>query len=371
MTSRASSPAALVLLTLGLLGVLLGIPARLSPQAPGGARTGLVVDARGYGAAHTPIYHFDAEGELVERTLTDEDGRFALQVPTTRAHILARPEVDRGLAPRWILDDPLGSGRLEFVLASATPLEIRVLDRWNDPVPGAEVRAYERGRQTTVLAIGTTDARGRASLVIPPRADVAVRVPGDPVRWLWRLDVASGDGPRHLDFATEEGQVVGGVVTGSSGPAEGLWVMAGDPDDPEDFAFALSAADGSFELAVAETAGTEVLVVDPRDRYLPRRLVLTGPEALEMALDHGEPLEVSYGAPAHAPGAWIWVWEPGEQVWSWGRPTGRDGKASLRVGRRFGLHARPVHPRYEGLTLWDLEYRSPFLRLDASSPGRP
>lgn len=373
MSPRAGpSPSLLLLLALVILGALVGIPLQLGPAAPTGPRTGLVVDARGYGAGHTSVYHFDADGQLVERVLTDPQGRFALQAPTTVAHVLVRPDAGQGLVPRWRLDEPLGSGRMDFVLAPAHPLAVLVRDRSGAAVTGAEVRVYERGPPAAVLTLALTDSEGRATLVAPPRADVAVRVRGAPERWAWRLDVAARDsGPRHLEIDLGDERVVHGVLHGADAPTAGAWVLAGDPDDPEDLGFTRSASDGRFAVAVADARRTEVLVVDPEHRYLPRRLLLTGPESLDVTLEHGEPLQVSYVSPARDPRAWIWAWDSEEQAWSWGVPTAPDGRANLRVGRRFGIHAQATSPAYEGLTLWDLEYRSPFLQLSAERAQRP
>lgn len=371
MRARGVPITLLLVLALGLLGALLGVPT-LTPPAPAGARTGVVVDARGYGAAFTSVYHFDAAGELVERTLTDEQGRFALRVPTAVAHVLAHPERDRGLAPRWRLDEPLEAARLEFVLAPARPLDVLVRDELGATVPGAEVRVYERGPQVAAIAMARTGSDGVARLVTPPRADVAVHVPGEPGRWAWRQDVAlPGEGPGRLEVELAAPRVVRGVVHGNGAPVEGLCLLAGDPAAPQDFAFTTSAADGSFALAVADVGCTELQVVDPEQRYLPRRLVLTDREPLDVALVPGAPLEVAYGSPASDPRAWVWAWNSEEQLWSWGLSTAADGRVRLRVGRRFGLHAEAVSPGYEGLTLWDLEYRSPFLRLGAGRAQHP
>lgn len=167
----ASAPSVALLLVLLFPFLLLGTPAPLLAQSPGGSVAGVVSDQSG-GVVRRAAVDLIAESGLSRTTIADDDGRYEFRaVPPGRYRLVAiyegfapliKEDVDVGDSA---VDVPLGLqlGRAEatvMVTASTRPQEIRDVQASAQVVSSDELRAFAGNSVTEGLKLAAgVDAR--------------------------------------------------------------------------------------------------------------------------------------------------------------------------------------------------------------------
>jgi RNA polymerase sigma-70 factor (ECF subfamily) len=131
----------------------------------------------------------------------------------------------------------------------------------------------EEGAQRRVVrALGRTDSEGRVELERLPAGDgwIHLRHPDLGIASL-ALSIEAGRGPeRELRF--EPGAIVHGILVGESGAARAGVRLSSQWRTPfslpQEWTTAVSAADGSYSLALPAVAGIEVWAIDGQDQGL-------------------------------------------------------------------------------------------------------
>ncbi|NOT30766.1 MAG: hypothetical protein HOP15_10010, partial [Planctomycetes bacterium] len=301
---------------------------------------------------------------------SEEDGDFAFQLEAARPRLFVRPSAESGLLPAWGLPAEDAAGSQAFVLRRARRLAVEVRDLAGAPVVAAEVRVYERRGEAAVIALGETDRDGRAVLLAPALADVAVIAPGNARLARWHFDCSIPAEGSTLAFTLPPATSVSGQVLGAAGPLEGIVLVAREDGLEGGWnGFALSDAEGHFALPFTAAAST-LSAYDPAAEYLPGRLRFDSTRAspaLALELERGAPLVVRVSRQGLPLGARVWSWCPTSASWSAGARTGPSGRAKVPVGARFGVHAEPLDPAYASLEVWDVPHETGTLQLEAGA----
>lgn len=348
--------AALVMLGVGAIA-LSGVPGIGKDPGPDGSLTGLCVDYRGFAVPEARIALFDAQSlELVETTRSDANGRFAFQTAPPTYSAFAEPPPSSTLSGTWTLDRIQENTAIELVLRPGFEVGVRVVDQEGRAIEGAEVRVFEVRRAPALVTHTLTDGEGRASLLAPPEAHIAVRSKGRPDRWLYELEIPPEGA--HFNFHMPRGRLLTGRVIGPYGPVPGSVLSSRQTAEPEEWnGYAVTDEKGRFELLVSE-APTEIEVLDPSGYHLPTvRTVPSGTKELgDIQLDKGERISIQtldadgYGLPTR-----VWLWSEQTQCWSYGRETDRAGRIDLAAEGRYSIVARPIFGGQRVLELWNKE----------------
>ena len=362
MRTPRLTPAKTSLLMLGVATVsLVGLPGVGAYVPPKGALVGVVSTAEGAAVPDTPVGLFDAASlALVEITHTDAHGRFALQQAPESFHLCALPSPRTGLVAGWALDLERGPlFTIDLVLREGSPIKVRVTDDAGQPVAGADVRVYDLARRTTrVVARARTDERGRTTVLAPPRTHVGTFGPSPERLPAWSFELEVPDGGRELAHELVRGRRLHGRVrTPAEGAPGGMIVSAWDRRDGWQWnGYRLTEPDGAYALFVGEGTA-EVRVLDRTQRFLPARAT-AGPTArLDVELAEGTPLEVRCeDAEGRALPARVWLFSEETGAWSWGSPTGADGRL-VAAGSEAGVTAvaAPLHRGPADVEAWRSE----------------
>ena len=349
---------------------LAGLPMFLRGDEASGSVRGVVLDGRGFGVADAAVFLFD-EGrlQLREETRTTSAGDFAFHLGTARARVFVRPPESSRLLPAWGPPEEDAPERLALVLRAARRLTVEVRDLDGSPVDGAEVRVYERRAEAVALVLAETDRRGRAALVAPALADVAVFAPDEPHLARWRFDCAVPEEGAELSFTLPPAVRVRGRILGDSGALAGIAVVAWEADREDGWnGFALSDPEGDFALPIT-SAPTVVRAFDPSGKYLSARASCESPPDAPLALHmiRGSSLSVQVVRDGAVLPSRVWSWTPDSAAWSVGVLTDPTGRADVPVGARFGVHAEPLDPAYVPLEVWDVPFEEERLKLEASA----
>jgi hypothetical protein len=346
---------------------LAGIPFFVREDDSSGPTRGVVIDGRGFGVAGAAVFLFSEQDlQLIEEARTEEDGDFAFHLDTTRARVFVRPPAQSSLLPAWGPSAEEAAGQQAFVLRPARSLVVEVTDPLGAPLAGAEVRVYERRDEAAVIALATTDGEGRATLLAPARADVAVFAPDRARLARWRFDCMIPEQGATLSFALPSAHSIAGQVRGPAGALEGILLVSREEGMEGGWnGFAHSDAEGRFELPFTD-APSSLGACDPAGEHLPARLLFeTLPDGpFELALERGAPLVVRVSRNGFPLGARVWSWNPASESWSYGTRTGPSGRAEVPAAARFGVRAEPLDPAYAPLEAWDVPYEEGTLPLE-------
>jgi hypothetical protein len=342
MSRRLSLKESAALLVTSLsMAALMGLPGVMREEPLRGEILGRVSAPSGAAAADVRMALFDAlDGRLLEVTTSDERGHFAFQTAPRLYHVFAEPAPASGLAGRWSLAlARSGDVDLEVQLAQGRSLTIEVVDRRGDPVPGAEVRAYEAAFEGQVVARGTSDAAGRVTMLAPLRAHLGAFGPAalDLPGWYWDHGPEAGDS---LRLTLQSGQRAQGKVLGpDERPLAGV-VVSGWSSSVAWCGYAFTDERGAF--ALVHDSLTTLRALDPRAVHLPQEWPAPGPASI--VLQRGSPQAVSCRTQAGIPlAARVFARVDETGCWGWGRLTDESGAARLAVA---DLHSILVDPRH-------------------------
>jgi len=359
------TPAKLTLLMLGICTVaLMGVPGFGHYYPPEGAVTGSVVDTRGFAQGDIEVALFDdRELSLLALTRTDSHGRFAFHQVPPRFHVFAHPVGDEELVGAWLLNSERAPvNHVELTLASGHPLTVEVRSEDGIAVSRAEVRVYDPAGGSPAVHRVSTDLEGRATLIAPPRAHVAI-LGHDGLAPVWLFDQEIPEQGRTLTVTlTSALPITGRVLDDEGAPLANMVVSGWEFGNTEHWTgYTLTDDTGAFRL---RTCSGEAFVraVDPEQRHLPVVEVI-GPAAETapptLVLGSGHPLEVRTRFEGEGVRARIWTWSESAGAWGWGATTDADGLLRTVVSTVHGLVVDPLDEGLEAAEALSLTYQGP------------
>ena len=369
MRSPRLTPGKASLLMLGIgTASLIGLPG-MSYEPPEGSLVGVVSDPEGNGLEDVPVALFDAESlALVEIAHTDPHGRFALQQAPESFHVCAYGDPARGWLPTWSLDLERGPlFTMDLSLRRGRWLDVAVTDDDGEPLEGADVRVYGLDRRDAeVVARTRTDATGHARVLAAETSHVGVFPPTVDELPAWAFFVETQPAGTDLALRLPRGRRLHGRVRAEDGePVSGAIVSAWDRRETWQWnGYRRAAEDGAFAI-YAGAGTTEVRALDLAQDHLPVRMHAGPTPTLDLVMPEGVPVEVvcesSDGDPVPAR---VWVWSEESQTWSWGTPTGDDGRIAVRGSAEgFDAVAEPLSGLNEDPHAWRAERNPQALRL--------
>ena len=222
-------------------------------------------------------------GEALARTTTDGDGSFELALAARRwVRVVA------SLAGRATVGTPVaGPGALvRLVLPAAVPVEVRVVDERDAPVPDARVEAFAR----EAVLVAATDGAGAARFddVAPGALSITVEAAGGRRARAGPVTIEPSD-VRTLTVLLPSAVTVEGVVLAADTglPVAGAEVHAAQPGLA--FAAEPTGPDGAFGPVAAGAAHGRVTLAVRAPGYAPRMLAVRlqasdGPQRLPPVL---------------------------------------------------------------------------------------
>jgi protocatechuate 3,4-dioxygenase beta subunit len=359
------TPAKLTLLMLGVGTVaLMGVPGFGHYNPPQGAVTGSVVDTRGFAQEDIEVALFDDhELSLLALTRTDSHGRFAFHQVPPRFHVFARPVGDEELVGAWLLSSERAPvNHVELTLAAGHPLTVEVQTAAGIAVSRAEVRVYDPAGGSTAVHRVSTDLEGRATVIAPPRAHVAVLAhEGLAPVWMFDQEIPEQGLTLAVTLTSAEG-ITGRVLDDEGAPLANMVVSGWEFGNTEDWTgYTLTDETGAFRLRT-RTGEAFVRAVDPEQGHLPAVQVIgSAPETAPatLVLETGHPLEIRTRYEGEGVPARVWTWSESAGTWGWGATTDPDGLLRTVVSTVHGLVADPLDEGFEGTEALSLTYQGP------------
>lgn len=235
------------------------LKARTQTARKTGAITGVVEDNEGHPISGAKVWSGHCERPSAQDT-TDASGQFALDQVAGPAYVTVT--ADGFAADQQEFDPANAAGTLMFRLSPVRPLDVRLVDKSGQGVPGARLFLQEwwgkRGTLGQYLP-GQTDADGRWQWLSAPKGELQVECVKAGYRYS-RTNKFAADGEEHVIVLHPLASVSGSVTDAETGSSVASFKLTlgrsqpWNPDNPVPMWEFLSRAgsNGSYKVVIEE-----------------------------------------------------------------------------------------------------------------------